>query len=769
MPRPDRPPLSIPADASPELVLAQLDTLPTLPAAAVRLLEVTGRDDSSAVDVADTLRADQSLTARLLSLANSAAGGLRDPISSIDRAIVQLGMRAVRRVVLTMRVFDCFARGDSAENGAFDRTGFWKHALAVACAAERLAEGQPQLGVRPEEAFAAGLLHDVGKVALASVFPRAYDRVAARTAQERGDIADNERLILGTDHTLAGRKIAERWRLPRALREVIWLHHLAVDGLSGSVSATVLVALVQLADTLAREQRIGYSGNHLFFDSAADLARRMGVESGALSAVAAGLVTAVSEQAALLQLDRETPQALYFESLSQANAELARLNEELQERNRRLAAAERYFRAQARCDAELDPQADLPAVLHALANAGIAAFQRGRVGAFALRPDGQLLVAVRGSDGFGAELRLGPDEEGLAAWLSDIGALVRPAVIRAPRGMMRLLAPLRDQLGEGELWLVLIAHDDVPLGGFAFVSASDERARLSQEADELRAFLGSAALAIGRASAQAAARRLSDDLADANRRLVHMQMEVLRTRTLSTMAELAAGAGHELNNPLAVISGRAQMLAEQVESPEIQRSLGVISEKAHECSRIVSELMDFARPRPPQPVRTSAAELLEDAQREWETEGGAPLLGVDARDATPDVLVDRGQFRVVLRELLRNALQAVADSPDPGVTILARRTAAGDALELLVRDNGCGMSAAVQQRAFDPFYSHRPAGRGRGLGLPRAHRIVEAHGGRIWSDSRPGEGTIMHIVLPPAPRDGPGPAAEQSASRPRDP
>ncbi|MBK8913233.1 MAG: hypothetical protein IPM64_01300 [Phycisphaerales bacterium] len=479
----------------------------------------------------------------------------------------------------------------------------------------------------------------------------------------------------------------------------------------------------------------------------------MGVESGKLSAVAAGLVTAVSEQAALLQLDRETPQALYFESLSQANAELARLNEELHERNRRLAAAERYFRAQARCDAELEPQAELPAVLQALANAGLAAFQRGRVGAFALRPDGQLLVAVRGADGAGAELPLGPDEEGLAAWLSDVGALVRPAVIRAPRGMLRLLAPLRDQLGEGDLWLVLIAHDDVPMGGFSFVSTIDERARLSQEADELRAFLGSAALAIGRASAQAAARRLSDDLADANRRLVHMQMEVLRTRTLSMMAELAAGAGHELNNPLAVISGRAQMLAEQLENPEVQRSLGIISNKAHECSRIVSELMDFARPRPSKPVLTRTADLLDDARREWEAEGGTLLLGVDARDATPDVAVDREQFRVVFRELLRNALLAVADSPDPRVTILARRTAAGDALELLVRDNGCGMSTAVQQRAFDPFYSHRPAGRGRGLGLPRAHRIVEAHGGRLWLDSRAGEGTIAHIVLPPAPRE----------------
>jgi hypothetical protein len=68
-----------------------------------------------------------------------------------------------------------------------------------------------------------------------------------------------------------------------------------------------------------------------------------------------------------------------------------------------------------------------------------------------------------------------------------------------------------------------------------------------------------------------------------------------------------------------------------------------------------------------------------------------------------------------------------------------------------VEDDGVGMTPAVLQRAFDPFFSHRQAGRGRGLGLPRAYRIVEAHGGRIWLESRPGEGTAAHVVLPSRP------------------
>ena len=73
---------------------------------------------------------------------------------------------------------------------------------------------------------------------------------------------------------------------------------------------------------------------------------------------------------------------------------------------------------------------------------------------------------------------------------------------------------------------------------------------------------------------------------------------------------------------------------------------------------------------------------------------------------------------------------------------------ATDWVEVAVRDTGIGMDPSVLQRAFDPFYSHRPAGRARGLGLAHAHRIIEAHGGRIWLQSRPDEGTTVHVVLP---------------------
>ncbi len=306
--------------------------------------------------------------------------------------------------------------------------------------------------------------------------------------------------------------------------------------------------------------------------------------------------------------------------------------------------------------------------------------------------------------------------------------------------------------------MLSIFHEGELAGGIVYLSDQNERDRLVGDMEELRSFLASLGLALGRANAQTAARRLSEDLAETNRRLQHMQTELLRSRTLSMIAEMAAGAGHELNSPLTVISGRAQMLLASLADPEAKRALNTIISKAHECSRIVSELMDFARPRPPTLAPVDLAELLAELRAEWLDRGalGPGQLSVDVDTKAEDgqnvplvAIADRALLKIVLEELLSNATDAL-ESADGTVALRCQLSLQADMIEIIVQDDGCGMAPAVLQRAFDPFYSHRNAGRSRGLGLPQAYRFVEAHGGRIWLESRPGEGTMAHVLLPRA-------------------
>ncbi|MEW6251655.1 MAG: HDOD domain-containing protein [Planctomycetota bacterium] len=739
-----------PTQTSPEVVLAHLDGLPTLPAVAVRLFQLTGADEAGAADLIQVLRADQSLTARILTVAASAAYGGRE-VSTLERAVPLIGFAGVRSIVLAASVFEVFGRRPARGGAAFDVSEFWKHALAVACAARRLAALRAELALYPEDAFVAGLLHDLGKVALSAVFPKAYERAAAQANQTHGDIADSERACLGTDHTVAGRRLAERWRLPRDLQEAIWLHHLPADALPASVTRPRLIAVVQLADLLAREQRIGYSGNHVIYDTSARLAERFGFTAAHAAAVVAALATDVADQATRLGLEGETPQGVYIKAMGRANAELGRLNAELAAGNRRLAAAARYFRAIAQFEQKLADWADPAAVVLAVAHAATEALQRPRGAAFGLR-DGACAVdlcwLVREPEHSEQATQVVPIE--LADWVRELRGRTEATVMAAPAPVRLLLGELLTRSEAGTVWLLPIQHQGELVGGIAYVSAADEPLRLAAESEELRSFLASLGLALGRANAQAAARRLSEELAATNRQLQRAQSELLRSRALAMIAEMAAGAGHELNSPLTVISGRAQMLSAQLGDREAQRVLRVVSEKAQECSGIVTELMEFARPRTPQRAHFALRPLLEEVRAAWLERAKLPetrvrLAAPNGGDG-PSVYADRGQLRAVLDEVLANAVAAVSGGQG-GITLAWNEAGPGAGVEITVADEGCGMEPAVAQRAFDPFFSHRSAGRGRGLGLARAYRMIEAHGGRIWLESRPAEGTTVYIML----------------------
>ncbi|TWT41047.1 Sensor protein ZraS [Phycisphaerae bacterium RAS1] len=739
--------------AKPDLVLPHLDDLPTLAPIAVRLLSLTLSADSGARDLADALRADQSLTAKLLACANSAAAGASHRVDTVDRAVTLLGFAAVRNIVLAVKVFECFSPAEGG-SGGFSRLEFWKHALAVASAAKRLAAARRELGVDPEDAFVAGLLHDIGKVALDAVFPKAYARVVMHNEQERGDIADFERSILGADHTVAGRRLAERWGLPAHLRDVIWAHHLSVEMLPRSVARPALISLVHLADVMARENHIGFSGNHLFHDLSARLAVRLGFKEGQIETVVQQLAPDVAAHATALGLNRETPESVYRRAMSEANVELGKLNADLILTNRRLAAAARYFKALGRFDRQLSAWSDPAAVVAAMADAAGGALQRCSVAAFGVQEGGGTVNLAWSTEepADRGQLVLSVPEE-TVGWLAQPGEALDLCVIRAPQPVRTLMAPVVGRLGRGTAWFVPVVHDARVSGGLVYLSDADERARLVEEAEELRSLTHSFGLVLGRANAQAAARRLSDDLAEMNRRLQNMQVELLRSRTLSMIAEMAAGAAHELNTPLAVISGRAEILMRGTSDPELRRALELIHAKAHECSGIVSELMDFARPRPPEPAPIDLAAIASDVRSAFVAKHQLPesrvTLETDAGATRGGCTIsgDANQLAGVLAELLNNALDATNDNSGV-ISIRCRASVTGDGVELAVRDYGAGMAPGVIDRAFDPFFSHRRAGRGRGLGLARVHRIVEAHRGKIWIDSRPGEGTTVHVLLP---------------------
>jgi two-component system NtrC family sensor kinase len=221
----------------------------------------------------------------------------------------------------------------------------------------------------------------------------------------------------------------------------------------------------------------------------------------------------------------------------------------------------------------------------------------------------------------------------------------------------------------------------------------------------------------------------------------------LRDGRLIALAEFAAGAGHEINNPLAVISGQAQyLLGHQADwfpgdaEGEARKALKVIIAQTRRIHGLLRDLMQFARPLPPRPAWTDLPTLLGEV---------AASLGELAgqRRVRVEVVARAEQVRVALNCLLRNAVEA---APAEGWARLRLVEPAGaDRVEVAVEDSGPGPDLGQRESLFDPFYSGRPAGRGKGLGLPIAWRLAGEQGGDVRLDvTRPPEPTRFVLTLP---------------------
>jgi len=738
-----------------ELVLGQLDSLPPLAPVATRILALTADPNAQARQITELISSDPSLTARVLSILGRAHHGLRPEAVNIDNAVRMLGFEAIRQIALAVKVMEVFGKPEqAAEEGDLNRLEFWKHCLAVACAARRLATLVPH-SVAPEEAFVLGLLHDIGKIALHTAMPKSYRRAVRLANQNRADISETECAVLGVDHTAAGHRLAERWGLPSRLVEAIWLHHQEPGALPASVAAGRHVQIVQLADTLAREQRIGYSGNHRIVHSSRALAGPLGVDERDRQQLVETLAEEIEARAAWIGVEEITSREVYLRALLQSTEELSAVNAALSQQNAHLQRKAGYFAALGWLSQTVRPRSPV----REICAAGAEAVRRS------LGVDAALIFAAGAQEGWTeigiaagslqTELLeqtaedLGASPDALSAvqmsvaglWISPAGSAFGAIVDR-----------YRGRLGDGPIWLLPVICERRWVGGALFAAEADRLPELRAETAELEALSAAIGLAIAQSRAHAAAGLLSDELAQINRRWAAMQAKVLHTRTLESVVAMAAGAAHELNNPLAVISGRAQLLRGAASDEQSQAALDAIVRQAHECSEIVKQLLEFAQPPPAKPEAVALRDVVEAVRQELVESGRlqTSALTVDIPSDLPPVWFDRALLARIVRELVENAIEAT--SPDSRrLTIKAADDPAEENVVVTVGDNGRGMTPEVLGRALDPFFSHRPAGRGRGLGLARVARWLADGRGSIRIESEPQRGTRVEVRLPVLP------------------
>ncbi|HPL30717.1 MAG TPA: ATP-binding protein, partial [Anaerolineae bacterium] len=227
---------------------------------------------------------------------------------------------------------------------------------------------------------------------------------------------------------------------------------------------------------------------------------------------------------------------------------------------------------------------------------------------------------------------------------------------------------------------------------------------------------------------------------------------VVRTEKLASLSRLVGGMAHELNNPLAAIVGEATILRQRCTQPELSRGLAVIEQQATRCAGIIRDLAAFASRELCEVQPLDVRALVEGALSQAALAAPAQQATV-VRQYAPELLTVSGnmeQLQQALANVIDNAYQSMAAVP--GRLTLRTQRAADGRVHLEVADNGAGIDPALLPYIFDPFYSRRanqPSPK-VGLGLSVALGLVQAHGGKIWAESRPGQGMTVFIELPAA-------------------
>jgi putative nucleotidyltransferase with HDIG domain len=239
---------------SPDLdsVVHRIDEISTLPAVALRLMEVAGDPGSSAADLKDVLESDTALCARLLRCVNSSAYALRTKITNLQQAIAYLGSKQIRNLAMTASVSELFKT--DADVNSYTRAGLWKHLVAVGICARLIARRGRMANF--EDMFLAGLLHDIGIVLLDQHAHDQFSQVMASLKSEN-TLPQIEQEYLGFDHAQLGEEVARNWGFPDAATAAIRHHHNSAQYKGNEIDVVRCVEVANLLCTLKGFSSVG--------------------------------------------------------------------------------------------------------------------------------------------------------------------------------------------------------------------------------------------------------------------------------------------------------------------------------------------------------------------------------------------------------------------------------------------------------------------------------------------------------------------------------
>ena len=703
--------------------ITTLKNLPTLPHILLKLIEACNKESESLKEISSIVAKDPSITVKILKLVNSVYYGLSKKVENIDQAVTLVGTNAIRNMAICASVYETFNK--VLENKIFNYKLFWWHSLKCAVLA-RLISKKINYS-QPDEAFLAGLLHDIGKLVLLVNFSEQYESLL-EIYQDQDDSLLSAEKNLAANHCEIGAWLLNRWNFKPFMSDAVLYHH---EPPSRLANAFPLVQIVNVANALAREP---IREKEKSFAVAENIFRLDVAEVEELLTLSEKEVQEVADSLQIKVESLQRPEDHVSEKDLKKQEELVK---EVRNISLLFGTLQNLLLAE-----------DLDAILEVLQQGLHLLFDVKDVIFFLYDPEKNGLIGktVPGNDRFSnIHDQIIPLSMGKSLLTTCLRQKKPVDSFSRPDDMPVIIdEQIKRLIGrEGMVCIPLNAHGE-HVGVIVLGLDRVEFSHLSNHFKRLTMFAGQAALAL-----QAEYHRKN-------------RLKTIQAERIGASLAVARKVYHEVNNPLGIIKNYLKILGEKLSKQNMaQDEIRIINEEIDRVARILKQLADFSKESLPinefVDINLMLSDLAKLTRESLQKEANIQLH-LDLAPSIPPVFAEKTGLKQVFINLIKNAAEAMAGGGNLTIQTSYKHIPCGQEpenregkpqgyVEIIFSDDGTGIPDEIKPRLFEPYVSSK-GGSHVGLGLSIVHNIIKTLNGNITCENKKDIGAVFTIELP---------------------